>query len=77
MTEVGSLLHFARHRGEYLTRAEAADRIGKTRKTIERYVGDGLPVYRIGGREFVHVDELLAKYRDKHLRQKATRATPQ
>jgi hypothetical protein len=44
----------------YLTLAESAKRVEKTRRTIERWE---LPRYRIGQRRYVREDELLAALR--------------
>lgn len=72
--DIGSLHHFAHHRSEYLTRAQAVTRIRKSRRTIERYVAQGLHSYRIAEVEYVHIDELLAMLRSKLTRQRQTRA---
>jgi hypothetical protein len=73
MADIGTTLDFARNRSRYLTRREAAARIKKTERTIRRYLADGLPIYRILGDEYVHIDQLLERYRRAHLNQKTTR----
>lgn len=76
MIDRGTTLDFLEHRSNYLTKVQAAQRIKKTRSTIDRYARNGLRVYRILGTNYIHVDELLAQYRETILRHKATRATP-
>lgn len=48
----------------------AAEHLKITRASVERYIRDGLKV--TFGR--VHRDELLAEYRKRQIRQRATRA---
>jgi hypothetical protein len=61
---------------EFWTVDHAAAHLKVTRSTIERYIRGGLPVYfkALGGR--VKRSELLAEYRARKLRQRATRLKP-
>ena len=71
--EVGTLVHFARHRDEYLTRAQAAARVRKSDRTIRNYLAAGLPVHVVLGTGYIHLEQLQAMLKANHSRRKATR----
>lgn len=52
---------------------QAAEHFGVTRRTIERYVQDGLPVHFPEQGGYLDRDELLPMYRAKAKGDKATR----
>jgi hypothetical protein len=74
MADPGSLEHYLENRDKYLTRAQAAERIGKSRRTIENYLAGGLKVHEpLPGVQRIYLDELLATWRQKMIRQRAAR----
>jgi hypothetical protein len=73
VSEIGSLHHWVNNRSEYLTRAEGAKLLHRTTKTIQRYVADGLPIYSIGGIDYVHIKQLRAKFLEQRRAHSATR----
>lgn len=74
MPEIGTLEHWIENRDLYLTRADAAKRIHKTRRTIENYVASGLRVHEpLPGVERIYLEELLTTWRSKMIAQRSTR----
>lgn len=58
----------------FYTIDEAAARVKRTRRTIERWIDQGLRVDVLDGRQYVREDLLLTAYRDA-LTRAATRLT--
>lgn len=74
MADVGTLEHYTANRARYVSRAQAAARIGKSRRTIENYLAGGLPIHEpLPGVERIYLDELLAMWRTKMLNQRRSR----
>lgn len=48
---------------EWLTIAEAAREVRRSRRTVERWLVDGLPCVRVLGVRYVHRDVLFARLR--------------
>lgn len=59
---------------EWWTLDQAAEHLDLKRATVERYIREGLPKY-FG--TFVKREELLAEYRKRLERQRATRGKPE
>jgi hypothetical protein len=45
----------------------AARRVGRSRRTIQRWISGGMPHYVIGGRKLILLDDLLTTWRRKIL----------
>lgn len=60
-------------KAEWWTKRQALTELEMGRSTLDRYITEGLPTYTADSTVFVRVEELLALWREKRARQKATR----
>lgn len=72
---IGTVTHFGSHRHDYLTRQQAATLTGRTIRTIDNYIANGMPTHHILGRMYIYRSELATHARTTHHNQKATRLT--
>lgn len=58
---------------EYLSMRDARERVKRSRRTIRRWMAQGMPFVVINGRKFIRLDDLQATLRAKILAHKSTR----
>jgi hypothetical protein len=63
-------------KSEWWTKRKAVVELDMTMRTLDNYVRDGLATYTVDGSVYVHVDDLLAMWREKRVKRKGTYATP-
>lgn len=60
-------------KAEWWTKRQAITELEIHKATLDKYIAEGLPTYTAGGAVHVRVEELLDMWRDKRIRQKASR----